>query len=48
MRFGRIDATEAQITMILIMVFTATLGTGFWGTKVSELIIPCQSNNCTK
>lgn len=34
MRFGRIDATEAQITMMLIMVFTATVGTGFWGTKL--------------
>ena len=39
MRFGRIDATEAQITMMLIMVFTAIVGTGFWGTKVSGIII---------
>ena len=34
MRFGQIDATEAQMTMMLIMVFTAIVGTGFWGTKV--------------
>jgi len=34
MRFGPIDATEAQITMMLIMGFTAIVGTGFWGKKL--------------
>ena len=37
MRFGPIDATEAQITMMLIMGFTAIVGTGFWGKKVSNI-----------
>ena len=35
MRFGQIDATEAQLTMMLVMVFTSVVGTGYWGTKVS-------------
>ena len=35
MRFGQIDATEAQVTMMAIMVITAMAGTGFWGIKVS-------------
>jgi len=34
MRFGQIDATEAQVTMMMIMVITAIAGTGFWGIKV--------------
>ena len=38
MRFGQIDATEAQMTMMLIMIFTAIVGTGFWGTKVMKNI----------
>ena len=37
MRFGQIDATEAQVTMMMIMVITAIAGTGFWGIKVSVL-----------
>ena len=39
MRFGQIDATEAQVTMMMIMVITAIAGTGFWGIKVSVLNI---------
>lgn len=39
MRFGQIDATEAQVTMMAIMVITAMAGTGFWGIKVSNRII---------
>jgi len=38
MRFGQIDATEAQMTMMLIMVFTAIVGTGFWGTKILGIL----------
>merc|ERR1712018_376851 len=34
MRFGQIDATEAQVTMMMIMVITAIAGTGFWGIKL--------------
>ena len=37
MRFGQIDATEAQLTMMLVMIFTAVVGTGYWGTKVRSI-----------
>ena len=39
MRFGQIDATEAQVTMMAIMLITAMAGTGFWGIKVSNRMI---------
>jgi len=34
MRFGHIDATEAQFTMMGVMLITALFGTQFWGTQI--------------
>ena len=46
MRFGQIDATEAQVTMMLVMVVTAMAGTGFWGIKVSVLSTGIKDTGC--
>jgi len=34
MRFGKIDATEAQFTMMSVMLFSGIFGTQAWGTQV--------------
>ena len=36
MRFGHIDATEAQFTMMAVMLFSGICGTQAWGYQVSE------------
>ena len=38
MRFGKIAATEAQMTIIVIMVFTGTMGSGLWGKKIYGIL----------
>jgi len=34
MRFGHIDATEAQFTMMALMLLTGIFGTEFWGIQI--------------
>lgn len=34
MRFGHVDATEAQFTMMAVMLLTGMFGTQFWSSKV--------------
>ena len=34
MRFGNFDVTEAQITMMSVMMVTAVFGSGFWNWKL--------------
>ncbi len=39
MRFGRIDVTEAQMTVITVMMLTVALGPSFWDIEVG-LVLP--------
>ena len=41
MRFGPIDATEATLTMMAVMIFTSIVGSGAWGTKVRNYANSC-------
>ncbi len=34
MRFGRVDVTEAQFSVITVMLLTVLIGPGFWDTEV--------------
>ena len=34
MRFGKLDVTEAQITMMIIMTLSTLFGTSFWSWQV--------------
>ncbi len=38
MRFGRIDVTEAQMTVITVMMLTVALGPSFWDIEVGLVL----------
>jgi len=38
MRFGNFDVSEAQFSMIALMLITSALGSGIWKTEVRRII----------
>jgi len=46
MRFGRIDVTEAQFSIIAIHLVSAALGPEIWLTKVGEVLRATSEDHC--